>query len=224
MGFGLKVLVQGERACFTRPEMKAERVSYDVITPSAARGLLESVYWKPAIAWRIDAITVLNPIEFDTFRRNELSVKASEDKARKAMKAGRLPDGIDSSDASLRVQRQTVLLRDVAYLIEAHFEMTERADADDTPMKHYSIARRRLQKGQCFNQPYLGCREFAARFSLVEDDVEPPVSCYDDVEEKDLGYMLYDIDFEHGMRPIFFRAVMRRGRIPVAEAVRGVVS
>lgn len=206
MSFGIGVLVSGERACFTRPEMKVERVSYDVITPSAARGIIEAVYWKPAIRWRIDRITVLNEIKFDTFRRNELKTKITN-----------IARPIDISNIDNRAQRATLYLRHVSYLVDAHFEMTGKAGPDDTVEKHYNIALRRLRRGQCFNQPVLGCREFPAKVELLEDDdarkslIEQ--GFYFDSGERDLGYMLYDIDFEHDMEPMFFRAKMVDGTI-----------
>ena len=221
MGFGIKVDISGPRACFTRPEMKAERVSYDIITPSAARGILEAVYWKPAIVWRIDRITVLNEIKFSTFRRNELGGKLSYETAK------RLANGKDeflyADSTEDRQQRQTLYLRDVRYVVEAHFEMTDKAGPEDTPEKHYNIVLRRLRKGQCFNQPYLGCREFAVDdIHLVEDEALPE-SFYEG-REIDLGFMLYDIDFEHGMAPQFFRARMKDGVVYVACARKEVVS
>ena len=220
MGYGIKVLAQGPRACFTRPEMKAERVSYDVITPSAARGLVEAVYWKPAIRWHIDRIEVLNEIRFDTFRRNELGGKLSYRNAKAAMERGEEVYEAANDD---RQQRATMYLRDVAYLIDAHFTLTDRAGEDDTVEKHYNIALRRLRKGQCFNQPYFGCREFPASVSLVEGSDEGPESFYGGSGERDLGFMLYDIDFDHGMEPQFFRASMRDGVIDVARAREAVV-
>ena len=150
MGYGVRVLARGPRACFTRPEMKAERVSYDVITPSAARGLIEAVYWKPAIRWHIDRIEVLNEIRFDTFRRNELGGKLSYRNAKAAMERGEEVYEAANDD---RQQRATMYLKDVAYLIDAHFTLTSQAGDDDTVEKHYNIALRRLRKGQCFNQP-----------------------------------------------------------------------
>lgn len=212
MGFGIKVLISGDRACFTRPEMKTERVSYDVITPSAARGILEAVYWKPAIAWKIDSIQVVNEIRFDTFRRNELASKLSYQNA-KAAYSKNVPVYVDVM--ADRQQRATMYLKDVAYIVTAHFEMTARAGESDTPEKHYNIALRRLRKGQCFNQPYLGCREFPATVSLVEDgSVE---SYYQDIDRFDLGFMLYDIDFNHSMEPMFYRAVMKNGVIDTSR-------
>lgn len=212
MGFGIKVLISGDRACFTRPEMKTERVSYDVITPSAARGILEAVYWKPAIAWKIDSIQVVNEIRFDTFRRNELASKLSYQNA-KAAYSKNVPVYVDVM--ADRQQRATMYLKDVAYIVTAHFEMTVRAGESDTPEKHYNIALRRLRKGQCFNQPYLGCREFPATVSLVEDgSVE---SYYQDIDRLDLGFMLYDIDFKNSMEPMFYRAVMKNGVIDTSR-------
>lgn len=212
MGFGIKVLISGDRACFTRPEMKTERVSYDVITPSAARGILEAVYWKPAIAWKIDSIQVVNEIRFDTFRRNELASKLSYQNA-KAAYTKNVPVYVDVM--ADRQQRATMYLKDVAYIVTAHFEMTARVGESDTPEKHYNIALRRLRKGQCFNQPYLGCREFPATVSLVEDgSVE---SYYQDIDRFDLGFMLYDIDFKNSMEPMFYRAVMKNGVIDTSR-------
>lgn len=225
MGYGLKILVKGPRACFTRPEMKAERVSYDVITPSAARGILEAVYWKPAISWHIDSIEVLNEIRFETFRRNEVGSKLpySGPSGAKSAYAGKDISlyEIASSD---RQQRSMLLLRDVAYVVGAHFELTDQAGETDTIEKHYNVALRRLRKGQCFNQPYLGCREFPAEVSLVEEGAHVPPSVYAAIQERDLGFMLYDLDFteEERPEPMFFRAVMRAGSIDVASASRGV--
>ena len=127
MGFGVVLRVRGNYACFTRPEMKAERVSYDVITPSAARGILEAIFWKPAIAWRIDRLHVLNPIRFDSVRRNEVSNKVSTRNVLQAMSGKKVALGIDASDTKERVQRASYLLREVDYVIEAHFDLTDRA-------------------------------------------------------------------------------------------------
>lgn len=220
MGYGIKVLARGPRACFTRPEMKAERVSYDVITPSAARGLIEAVYWKPAIRWHIDRIEVLNEIRFDTFRRNELGGKLSYRNAKAAMERG---EEVWTAANDDRQQRATMYLKDVAYLIDAHFTLTEQAGEDDTVEKHYNIALRRLRKGQCFNQPYFGCREFPADVSIVEEPGDRLKSFYAGSGEQDLGFMLFDIDFDHDMEPQFFRASMRDGVIDVARAREAVV-
>lgn len=223
MGYGINILIEGRRACFTRPEMKAERVSYDVITPSAARGIIEAVYWKPAIKWRIDSIRVLNEVRFDTFRRNELESKLSYREAKAACDRGE-DACIVASDK--RQQRATTYLRDVAYEVVAHFELSDRAGEDDTVEKHYNIALRRLRKGQHFAQPVLGCREFPAKVTLLENGREAPGSFYQKVDEKDLGYMLYDLDYSDPSlpTPLFYRAVMRNGVIDVAAAASEVVS
>ena len=211
MGYGVKLKVWGDFACFTRPEMKVERVSYDVITPSAARGILEAIHWKPAIRWVIDRITVLNEIRFDSFRRNELSGRISAAVVKRAMNGTEvlLRQTIEDN----RQQRATLLLRDVAYVIEAHFEMTEKAGENDSAEKHYNMFLRRAREGQCFHRPYFGCREFPVSFQLLENEVPP--SYYQDVKEKDLGWTLLDIDFENNMTPLFFRAIMRHGVIEV---------
>jgi CRISPR-associated protein Cas5d len=209
MGYGITFRVSGKRACFTRPELKAERVSYDVMTPSAARGVIEAIYWKPAIAWRIDSIEVLSPIRFDTIRRNEVGKKISYSNARRTMNQGKPFSEIASED---RQQRLTMFLRDVDYIVKAHFELTDHASPEDTREKHYNIVLRRLRKGQCFHQPYLGCREFPAEVRLVEGGCPHP-GAYASVPEKDLGFMLYDIDFANDMSPMFFRAVMHNGVI-----------
>lgn len=215
MTYGVRLRVSGDYACFTRPEMKAERVSYDVITPSAARGILEAVHWKPAIRWTVDRIHVLAPIRFQSFRRNEVGGKASADKARSAMKAGTLA-GLGLSVADDRQQRATTLLRDVDYVIEAHFELTERASADDTPAKHVSMFNRRAAAGQCFHQPCLGTREFPAAFALLPEGAELPASRLSaEQRDRDLGWMLHDIDFAAGNTSRFFRAHLRDGVIDV---------
>jgi CRISPR-associated protein Cas5d len=206
MAYGVKLKVWGDYACFTRPEMKVERVSYDVITPSAARGILEAIYWKPAIHWVIDRIHVLNPIRFDNIRRNEISGKLSLGNVKTAMKDGRSPVQVFIEDD--RQQRATLVLRDVAYVIEANFEFT--GEEDNNHAKHKEIFDRRASKGQCFHQPYLGCREFPAHFLPVENI---PKSIHEG--EKDLGWMLHDIDFDRGMEAKFFRAIMHNGTIEV---------
>lgn len=224
MSYGIKLLVEGPRACFTRPEMKAERVSYDVITPSAARGIIEAVYWKPAIRWYIDRIEVLNEIRFDTFRRNELESKLSYQKARAACdKDVPLEPAVATS---MRQQRATMYLRDVSYVIDAHFSLTDKAGEEDTPEKHYNIALRRLRKGQNFMQPVLGCREFPAYVSLVEETGLVPQGFYSQVPERDLGFMLYDLNFSNpdAPEPLFYRAVMRNGVIDVAAAANEVIA
>lgn len=212
MSFGIKLKIWGENACFTRPEMKVERVSYDVITPSAARGILEAIYWKPEIHWVIERIHILKPIHFTNLRRNEVKQKIPAANVRKAMQQnrGRLAFYVDDGDN--RQQRAATILRDVAYVIEAHFEVVGGADPAE---KHRQMFERRARKGQCFHRPYLGCREFPAHFELIDDEL--PVS--DLTGERDLGYMLLDIDFEDEMTPHFFRAVMRDGVIEIPPFV-----
>lgn len=156
MTYGIRLLVWGERACFTRPEMKVERVSYDVITPSAARGILEAIHWKPAIRWHIDRIHVLKPVRFESIRRNEVGGKLSPASVVKAMKAASTASLATYVDED-RQQRAATVLRDVRYLIEAHFELTGRAGPDDSVGKHLDIFNRRARKGQCFHAPVSVC-------------------------------------------------------------------
>jgi len=211
MGFGIRIKVWGDRACFTRPEMKAERVSYDVMTPSAARGILEAIHWKPAIRWVVDRIHVLNPIRFTNVRRNEVEGKIPTDNVRQAMKGASVD--LHQVVEEVRQQRATLLLRDVAYVIEAHFEMTEQAGPEDTPEKHYNMFIRRASEGQCFHRPYLGCREFPAHFEYLPDTDPLPKSALQ--RRQDLGWMLLDIDFKDNMTPRFFQAVLQDGVLNV---------
>ena len=216
MPFGIRLCVEGEFACFTRPEMKVERVSYDVMTPSAARGILESIHWKPAIRWIVTAIHVLKPIRFQSIRRNEVGHKVPVNAIRRAIKSNEI-----GSLALLveddRQQRAATVLRDVAYVIEARFELTSKAGPDDSAGKHLDTFNRRARKGQCFHQPCLGTREFPARFSLIGPD-EPLLVPID--ECRDLGFMLYDIDHALGRSSLFFRALLDHGvmRIPAPDS------
>ena len=220
--------VTGDFACFTRPEMKVERVSYDVITPSATRAVFEAILWKPEIRWRVTKIEVLKPIQWISVRRNEVSKLASADRAD------------DKSDRGIyieeyRQQRAGLFLKNVAYRLHAEFEVVDgskhfhrypelrgRLPAEqeesqpENPVKYLSMFQRRARKGQCFSQPYLGCREFSAHFEYVEDakvaaQDEPPIP-----DSSDLGWMLYDIDFVDDMKPGFFRAEMKKGVIDLA--------
>ena len=213
MPYGVKLHVWGEYACFTRPEMKVERVSYDAMTPSAARGILEAIHWKPAIRWVIDRIHVLKPIRFENVRRNELGHKIPAGNVRSAMKRG-TTDGLRTLIEDDRQQRAATLLRDVAYVIEAHFVLTDAATADDTKAKHLAMFNRRAGKGQCFHRPYLGTREFAAHFAPVGDAI-PQSELPSDQRDRDLGWMLHDIDFGDEPSPRFFRATLRHGVIEV---------
>lgn len=197
-----KVRVKGPIACFTRPEMKVERMSYEVMTPSAARGVLEAILWKPAIRWCIDEIAVGAPVAWMSFRRNEVNSRAS--------------DRLYFADED-RAQRNTVALRDVDYLVTAHFVMTDRAGEGETTMKFEEMFHRRLQKGQQFQQPYLGCREFAAEVSPVVEDFRVIAD-----GDRPLGLMFFDFDFRSKEpKPLFFAAKLERGvlRVPGFDAV-----
>jgi len=218
MAYGIRLHIWGGYACFTRPEMKAERVSYDVMTPSAARGILEAVHWKPAIYWVIDHIHVLKPIRFQSFRRNEVGAKISSAAAERAMRAGSLA-GLGLSIEDNRQQRAATLLVDVDYVIEAHFELTAKAQDDDTPAKHASMFNRRAASGQCFHRPYLGTREFPADFALLPEGAALPASTLpDDQRNRDLGWMLHDIDYP-GAVSRFFRARLTDGALDVQRCL-----
>ena len=212
---GVRLKVWGDYALFTRPESKAERMSYDVPTPSAARGILEAIHWKPAIRWEINRIHILNPIVFDSIRRNEVGKKGPGVKGVKdtLAKGERLFLPVEDN----RQQRASLVLRHVASVIEAFFELTDKAGPDDNEGKHCDIFRRRARAGACFQQPCLGCREFPAWFSLLEDDEALPESALKDDAPRDLGLMLYDIDFAHGMRPMFYRPRLEGGMIDVSR-------
>lgn len=214
MAYGVKLHVWGDRACFTRPEMKVERVSYDVMTPSAARGILEAIHWKPAIRWAIDAIEVLKPIRFQSIRRNEVGSRVPTGAVRKAMKAGEVQDLRMVAEEN-RQQRAATLLVDVAYVIHAHFELTERAGPGDSEAKHLSMFNRRAASGQCFQQPCLGVREFPANFALLEDGAAPVSELPPDQRDRNLGWMLLDIDHANDMTSLFFRAALRDGMMVV---------
>ena len=215
MGVGVKVRVWGNYALFSRPEMKVERCSYDVMTPSAARGILEAVYWHPGMRWVIDRIHVVNPVRFTSVLRNEVKSKILASNVLQVYNGAKNPLYI--STKSNIVQRASLLLRDVEYVIEAHFEMTERANESDNPGKFKDIIMRRLRRGECFHMPYFGCREFPANFCLCEE--EEIRTAYDDVEEKDLGFMLFDMDYSdrNNIQPMFFRAVMRHGVLDLRD-------
>ncbi len=215
MSYGIKLLIRGDYACFTRPEMKVERVSYDVITPSAARGILEAIHWKPAIRWVVDRIHVLKPIRFESIRRNEVGSKIPAGKVKTAMKNNSL-EGLGLITAQDRQQRAMLALRDVAYGIEAHFEMTPKAGTADNVGKHMDMFTRRAQTGQCFHRPAMGVREFPAWFEWAEDFPATELTAAE--QSRDLGWMLYDIDFANGRTPLFFRARMEKGIIDVAHA------
>lgn len=206
--------VWGDYACFSRPEMKVERVSYDVMTPSAARGLIESIYWHPGMKWVVDRIHVCKPIRFTNIRRNEVKDTISARKVSAVMEKGSgelylaTPESIQ--------QRAAMVLRDVRYVIEAHFEMTEKAAPGDNPGKFQDIIKRRLSRGQFYHQPCFGVREFPAHFSACE--MLPP--CPEELRgEKDMGWMLLDMDYSDpvNITPMFFRAILRDGVLEVPD-------
>ena len=206
--------VSGDFACFTRPEMKVERVSYDVMTPSSARSVFEAILWKPAIRWEVKRIEVLKPIRWISVRRNEVASKASVRNAQTAMGSGKGNLALYVEED--RQQRAGLFLRDVAYRIHAEL-VPVGDDARNNPAKYREMFQRRAEKGQCVNQPYLGCREFAARFRLVDQpaDEAPAID-----ETRDLGWMLFDMDFTavNDAKPQFFRADMQHGVIDLTKA------
>jgi len=205
--FRLKVI--GENACFTRPEMKVERVSYDIMTPSSARGILEAILWKPAIRWRILQIDVLNPIRWESVRRNEVGAVISAKTAGTVMKTGKGKLGMYVEKE--RQQRAGLFLRDVAYVIHTEFEMTERAETEDSVTKFEQMFIRRASKGQCYHRPYFGCREFPVHFEFIPKEKEP-LSTIE--ETRDLGWMLYDLDYSGDeAMPQFFHAHLVEGRL-----------
>lgn len=235
MAYGVKLKVWGDYACFTRPEMKVERVSYDVITPSAARGILEAIYWKPEMRWVVDRLRVLNPIRWTHIRRNEVDCKIPARSVTAAMDGKEADLGI--AVEAHRQQRAAMILRDVCYGIEAHIDVLEHNGPEDKhEAKHLDQFRRRAEKGECFHHPYLGCREFPASFELADEF--PP--CHESLAgpPRDLGFMLHDIVFapdETGAivesnkgrrltaKPRFRRFVMRDGiiEIPLLDAEGG---
>lgn len=215
MGYGITIRIRGDYALFTRPEMKVERVSYEVITPSAARGIIEAFYWKPSIRWVIDKILVLNEIEFTNVRRNEVSDKVLVSAAQRIMESGKGEMYLDATRA--RQQRAAMILRNVDYIIEAHFNLlADKAGADDTVEKHYNMAMRRLRKGQWHHAPCLGTREFGALVELIENSEIPKSKL---TGKRALGWMLYDMDFSdpQDIRPKFFQAEMVDGMIDLTR-------
>lgn len=214
MSYGIKILVEGPMALFSRPELKVERVSYPFITPSAARGLIEAIYWHPGMRYVIDRIHVLNPIEFSNVRRNEVKSKISARNVNTVINGGQATLMIATGEDIQ--QRASMVLKNVRYLIEAHFDLTEKATPTDSADKFYAILTRRLKKGQCYHQPSLGCREFPARFSLYEgEDIPNPHMG----KRQDYGLMLLDMDYSDpkNIQPMYFHAVMKDGVIDLTD-------
>jgi CRISPR-associated protein Cas5d len=201
--------IEGDLACFTRPEMKAERVSYDVITPSAARAIFEAILWKPAIDWEVERIEVLKPIRWLTIRRNEVASKVPTGAVLAAMRGAPGTLALYADDD--RQQRGSLLLRDVGYRLYARL-VPGRGERGEPLAKYEEMFRRRAARGQCVTQPYLGCREFDCRFRLVDDATTAALD-----ETRDLGMMLYDLDYRDpdNPSPIWFRARMERGGVAV---------
>ena len=204
--------VWGERALFTRMENKVERFSYSVPTPSAARGMLEAVFYHPGLVWRIDRIYVMKPICFVSIRRNEIEEKISCSELYNAARGGKKTLEIITTNNIQ--QRSSIMLNNVRYVIEAHFDITENANSSDNPGKFQDIIKRRLRKGQCFTQPYLGCRECTAHFGLWEGGRIETIQ-----ETCDLGLMLYDMNYDDhtNITPMFFHARMVNGVVDVSN-------
>jgi CRISPR-associated protein Cas5d len=211
--YGVRLRIFGDYACFTRPEMKSERVSYEVPTPSGLRGILEALHWKPAISWRVHAVHVMRPVQFVNIRRNELGSKIPAGNITKAMKKGGSLEAFIEDD---RQQRASLVLKDVDYCVEASFILTDKAGPDDSPGKHLDIFNRRLAKGQVYHRPCLGCREFPAFVAAAESI---PLSRLAGSPEgnRDLGWMLYDLDYRDNHRPMFFRAKLDKGVMRIPE-------
>lgn len=202
----IQLEVWGPYALFSRPELKVERYSYDVPTPSAARGIVEAVYFHPGLKWHIDRIYVLNPIRFVSVRRNEVASKISGRNVRQAAQGGGQPLYLATPQEI--VQRASLLLQDVHYVIEAHFNMTDKAAPSDNPGKFQDIVKRRMERGQCYHTPYFGCREFPAYFQRWTGGSIPTID-----ESRDLGLMLYDFDYSdpQNITPTYFRAQLEHG-------------
>jgi CRISPR-associated protein Cas5d len=212
----LRARARGPLACFTRPELKVERFSYPVMTPSAARGLLEAVLWKPAIQWRVNRIHVLNEIKFTAFRRNEVNSKAPTPSARTVTHGGPAPAFFADQD---RAQRNTVALADVDYVIEASFVLTDQARSGDNVNKFVEMFERRVAKGQHFHQPYFGCREFVAEVLPADNS---PLAI---AEDRHLGILLWDIAFAAKTNAaIFFNASLRQGVLEVPPDVESALA
>lgn len=204
--------VWGNYACFSRPELKSERVSYDVMTPSAARGLVEAIYWHPGLKYYIDRIYVLSPIKFTNIRRNEVKATLLASSALSAAKGGTPPVMYTTQEIQ---QRAAMVLQDVHYVIACHFELTDKAAPGDNAGKFQDILRRRLSKGQCYHTPYLGCREFPAKFREWQGQAVPSIEL-----TQELGWMLYDMDYSdpQDIKAQFFRARLDHGVLDCRKA------
>lgn len=218
----IQVEVWGDYACFTRPEMKTERVSYDVMTPSAARGLLESIYWHPGLRWVIECIHVCSPIRFTNIRRNEVKDVISARAVKSVMEKGKGIDELYLATTESIQQRAAMVLKDVHYVIDAHFDMTDKAAPGDNPGKFQDIIKRRLERGQCYSMPYFGTREFAAHFARCTELPPCPEGL---LGERDLGWMLWDMDYTdpQDIKPKFFRAKLVDGAMDVPPPESGEV-
>ena len=235
---GIKLHVWGDYALFTRPEMKVERVSYEIMTPSAARNILTAIYWKPQIAWVVDRIRILKAIAFTSVRRNEVASKAVTPSAAVIHGTEETVLGLCSDDERQRQQRASLVLRNVGYVIEAHFDIVERTLEPDGPempvevcaAKHISIFNRRASAGQAFHQPYIGCREFPAHFALITDDALPLCELPAEQRNKDFGWMFHDFIYREDKKgkiiesnkgrklmaePRFFHAIAKDGIVVV---------
>lgn len=201
--FEMMILIWGKYACFTRPELKVERMSYDIITPSAARGICEAIYWHPGMKYVIDEIDLMSPIKFTNIKRNEVNSKI----ALRQIKNGKNRFLYTSKD---RTQKMSTILKDVKYCIHLHVEMIEKVHESDNPAKFAEMFKRRAGKGQCYTQPYLGCREFAANVKYIEGEEITPYPI-----NKDLGLMLYDLDYTNlkEIKPTYYKAVLKNGII-----------
>lgn len=194
MAYGVTLHVWGDYACFTRPELKAERMSYEVMTPSAARGILTAIYWKPQFEWVIDRIRVLSPIRFTQIRRNELADKMVVPPAEVML--GRKYKEVGLSIEKSRQQRSATVLRDVRYVIEAHVQVLEELPGINSVAKHLEMFKRRASRGQCFHQPYFGTREFPVAFELVEQEDLLPDTLPAEQRNRSFGLMLHDLVYE----------------------------
>ena len=223
------IRIWGDYACFTRPELKSERVSYDVMTPSAAIGILSAIYWKPEICWHVDRIHVLNPIKTVQIRRNEVSAKIASPAKSLIQQGGELRGFFIEEK---RQQRAATILRDVDYVVEAHFEVLKTCNGVNDEVKHAEIFKRRASHGQCFHQPYLGTREFPANFELIDSGAIPESQLPREQRDRALGLMLHEIVYVPDKKgkiisahdrsrltaqPHFFMAQLKNGILEIPE-------